>query len=156
MYQVVERNPVVFLQKIVEGFKLGWKLSDKTNEGYPSQYPIYQIDLYKGRPYTLEVVLDTSKQVIVSEYDVMNFLKLVYNAVSNGFELDIDSVSWDLTGKKSCILNNPNYIEIKHYTKKELEDMDWTDLKKTGRMYGHGGRDRNLLINRILESQKEK
>lgn len=151
---IVESSPVKFVISVVDAFQNGWKLKPEANEGHPSFAFLSEIKLFKG--YSVEVIPDTRQQVVVSEYDAMDFLKCVYNAVANGFELDVNSIYWDSVGKKSCILNNPNYIEIKHYTKKELEDMDWTDLKKTGRMYGHGGRDRNLLINRILESQKEK
>jgi len=152
--QIVERNPTLFVQVVASAIADGWKVSTK-NEGVVTEFPLFSVQLFKGHGYTVEVELNTDKEAVISEYDSMVFLSQLQQAVMNGFILDVESVQWDVTGKKVARLTNPNYIKFRKYTKDELENLQWEDLKKVMLHYDIRGKQRSVIVAKILNMQEK-
>lgn len=149
---IAESNPVVFCIKFVEAVKEGWKLKDVV-EGRPSHAFLHSIQMFKG--FSPEVIRLTSETHVIEEYDSFEFLKKLQNAILNDFELDVKSIRWDTVGRKSCVLTNPNFVEPKTWSKEQLEEMPYEQLKKVAKQLDCFHRAKDIMINRVIEKQKE-
>lgn len=93
---VVEINPVVFVNKIVEHIKNGFYVQN-TLAGYPSTgLPYNQIRLFEtDEPAVRNVLQDDISVVVVEGYDIMRFLLDVQDVALQGFTMAIKGASID-------------------------------------------------------------
>lgn len=93
---VVEINPVVFVNKIVEHIKNGFYVQN-TLAGYPSTgLPYNQIRLFEtDEPAVRNVLPDEISVAVVEGYDIMRFLLDVQDVALQGFSMAIDGASID-------------------------------------------------------------
>lgn len=93
---VVEINPVVFVNKIVEHIADGFYVQN-TLAGYPSTgLPYYAIRLFKTEAPTVRNTLDSEVHTAVVEgYDIMRWLLDVQDVALQGFDMAVTGASVD-------------------------------------------------------------
>ena len=74
--------------------------------------------------------------------------------VVSGWRIDLNSVYFDVIGTKSCKLVHPEHPVSKVYSKEELDEMDFEELKAISRLRGCFNRQRSVLISNVLKFQE--
>lgn len=92
---VVEVNPVVFVNKIVEGITNGFYLQN-TIAGYPMMGTHFEIRLFETDEPAVRNKLDSEIHTVVVEgYDVMQWLLDVQDVALQGFVATLEGMSVD-------------------------------------------------------------
>lgn len=142
---VVETNPYTFIAEIVKAIEQGY-LVENSNRGWVSDSVLKEITLYKDAERTLQQ--RDLGEFVIDEWDAQKFLSELCDYVVSGGKVNIESLRWDMTGKK--------YIEGKMYlipqwNKQELAEQDWDTFKASVKTIGITGRDRNLMLTKYLQ-----
>jgi hypothetical protein len=142
---VLQTNPFTFIAEVVEAIEQGF-LIENSNRGWVSDSILKQITLYKNADRT--TVQKELGEFVIDEWDSQKFLSELCDFVVSGGKVDIESLRWDMTGKK--------YIEGKMYlipqwSKEELAEQDWETFKSSVKTIGITGRDRSLMTNKYLQ-----
>jgi hypothetical protein len=147
LFTIIEQNPHVFIERFVAAIKHGYVV-ENTNRGWVVDGTLKEINLFKTKDeYYCTKILEYGETVI-SDYDAQAFLEKLQGAVWQKADVSVESLYWNLTGVKSIkiSLTAPN-----NYSKEQLDDLSWDDLKEECKRYGITGRDRSVLINRYLK-----
>jgi hypothetical protein len=142
---VLQTNPFTFIAEVVEAIGQGY-LVESSNRGWVSDGVLKEINLYKNPDKVFE-----KKEIgefVIDEWDAQKFLSELCDFVVSGGKVDIESLRWDMTGKK--------YIEgkmflIPQWSKEELAEQDWETFKSSVKTIGITGRDRSLMTNKYLQ-----
>ncbi|MGL5012967.1 MAG: hypothetical protein ACRC6V_01585 [Bacteroidales bacterium] len=142
---ILNTNPYIFVSEIVDAIREGY-LVESSNRGWISESHLKEITLYKNADRT--TVQKELGEFVIDEWDAQKFLSELCDYIVCGGKVDIESLRWDMTGKK--------YIEGKMYlipqwNKEQLADMDWSDFKEAVRSVAGTHRDRTLLTNKYLQ-----
>ena len=142
---VLQTNPFTFIAEVVEAIEQGF-LIENSNRGWVSDSIRKQITLYKDADRT--TVQKELGEFVIDEWDAQKFLSELCDFVVSGGKVDIESLRWDMTGKK--------YIEgkmflIPQWSKEELAEQDWETFKSSVKTIGITGRDRSLMTNKYLQ-----
>lgn len=142
---VVETNPFTFIAEIVKAIEQGY-LVENSNRGWVSDSVLKEITLYKDADRST-----TQRELgefVIDEWDAQKFLSELCDYVVGGGKVDIESLSWDITGKK--YIKGKMYL-IPEYTKEQLAEMSWSDFKEAVKSVAGTHRDRTLLTTRYLQ-----
>jgi hypothetical protein len=142
---IIESNVHIFLENFVDAIKDGWRVNN-TNHGWVSEANgLKEITLF----YDPEREYDTVElgEFVVSDYSTQTFLHKLCECISQGGNLNMDTLWWDLSGLKSI---KGTIYKIPEYTKEQLNDLTWEDFKEAVKPVVGTGRDRNLLLGRYL------
>lgn len=102
---VVEVNPVVFVNKIVEQIANGFYVQN-TIDGYPVMGTYFQIRLFETEEPAIRNTLDSEIHTVVVEgYDIAQWLLDVQDVVLQGFKIASTGASVD--NYKSVTLSRP-------------------------------------------------
>jgi hypothetical protein len=142
---ILNTNPYLFVSEIVDAIEQGY-LVESSNRGWVSDSILKQITLYKNADRT--TVQKELGEFVIDEWDSQKFLSELCDFVVSGGKVDIESLRWDMTGKK--------YIEgkmflIPQWSKEELAEQDWETFKSSVKTIGITGRDRSLMTNKYLQ-----
>jgi hypothetical protein len=142
---VLQTNPFTFIAEVVEAIEQGF-LIENSNRGWVSDSIRKQITLYKDADRTIQQ--RDLGEFVIDEWDTQKFLSELCDFVVSGGKVDIESLRWDMTGKK--------YIEgkmflIPQWSKEELAEQDWETFKASVKTIGITGRDRSLMTNKYLQ-----
>lgn len=142
---VVETNPYTFIAEIVKAIEQGF-LVESSNRGWISDGVLKEITLYKDAERT--TVQKELGEFVIDEWDAQKFLSELCDYVVGGGKVDIESLSWDITGKK--YIKGKMYL-IPEWDKEQLAEMDWDTFKASVKTIGITGRDRSLMTNKYLQ-----
>lgn len=104
--------------------------------------------------------------VLVTGSDTLGyaFMKNVVSLAQKGATLKEDKVPamrfphscWMILDTEDLMEDKPGFqfqVIQEKFTKEQLDDMDWEELKRTvKKKYGISGRDRNLLVTQYLKA----
>jgi hypothetical protein len=141
---VLQTNPFTFIAEVVEAIESGF-LIENSNRGWVSDSILKQITLHKDADRT--TVQKEIGEFVIDEWDAQKFLSELCDFVVSGGKVDIESLRWDMTGKK--YVEGKMYL-IPEYTKEQLAEMSWGDFKEAVKPVVGTGRDRSLLTTRYL------
>jgi hypothetical protein len=144
---IFDTNIVTFLKEVIKAIQYGY-YAEASNAGYISCAHIYDINLYKKE--APEITKLEIADVVIYEHDAMTAVLAVQNAVLQGYSLDEESILWYNQGSKRIRM----YIEMPTYTKEQLEELSWEEVKEVAKKLGvEFNRSRDILTNRILQKQ---
>ena len=142
---VVDTNPFTFVAAVVKAIEQGY-LVESSNRGWISDGVLKEITLYKDADRST-----TQRELgefVIEEWEAQKFLSELCDYVICGGKVNIDSLYWDMTGKKR--IEGKMYL-IPEYTKEQLSEMDWDTFKASVKTIGITGRDRSLMTNKYLQ-----
>ena len=142
---VVETNPFTFVAEVVKAIEQGY-LVENSNRGWLSESSLKEITLYKDADRSTPQ--RELGEFVIEEWEAQKFLSELCDYVICGGKVNIDSLYWDMTGKKR--IEGKMYLKGR-YNKAELVEMDWDSLKEACKELGFSGRDRTLLTNKYLQ-----
>lgn len=144
---IIEANVHIFIENLIDAIKDGYRV-DNTNYGWVSEANgLKELTLsYDPERKYAEVALG---EVTITNYNAQEFLDQICQVVAAGGVLDVNSLTWDMTGVKSI---RGKVYKLPEYTKEQLSDLSWEDFKEAVRSVAGTGRDRTLLLTRYLQN----
>lgn len=144
---IIEANVHIFIENLIDAIKDGYRI-DNTNYGWISEANgLKELTLsYDPEREYAEVALG---EVTITNYNAQEFLDQICQVVAAGGVLDVNSLTWDMTGVKSI---RGKVYKLPEYTKEELASMDWETFKSSVKSVVGTGRDRSLMTSRYLAS----
>jgi len=157
-YKVLsETNPVLFIQDFVETIKTTNYRFDYEKSTVVT-YPVCEAVLHDTPDYKTFVfdVENVQANAIIDSRGWHVFLSTLQDYVLSGWEPDITAFNWDvILGGIQIVVRNPSHPSLVKYTKEEMDNLEWEELKRIGRCHNLSGRDRRLLTNNILKAMEE-
>jgi hypothetical protein len=142
---VLQTNPFTFIAEVVETIESGF-LVENSNRGWVSDGVLKEITLHKDADRTIQQ--RDLGEFVIDEWDAQKFLSELCDYIICSGTVDIESLRWDMTGKK--YIRGTVYLKPE-YTKKELAEQDWETFKASVKTIGITGRDRSLMTNKYLQ-----
>ena len=144
---IIEANVHIFIENLIDAIKDGYRV-DNTNYGWVSEANgLKELTLsYNPEREYAEVALG---EVTITNYNAQEFLDQICQVVAAGGVLDVNSLTWDMTGIKSI---RGKVYKLPEYTKEQLANMDWETFKSSVKSVVGTGRDRSLMTSRYLAS----
>lgn len=142
---IIEANVHIFIENLIDAIKDGYRV-DNTNYGWVSEANgIKELTLsYDPEREYAEVALG---EVTITNYNAQEFLDQICQVVAAGGVLDVNSLTWDMTGIKSI---RGKVYKLPEYTKEELANMDWETFKSSVKSVVGTGRDRTVMTSKYL------
>jgi len=144
---IIESNTHLFLESFIDAVKDGWRV-DNTNSGWVMESNGLKEIMLSYDPDRVYNAAELG-EFVVSDYSTQTFLHKLCECVSQGGNVNMDSLYWDMTGIKSV---KGTIFLIPKYNKAELANMEWETLKDVCKELGFTGRDRSVLTNKYLFS----
>ena len=157
MKTLINTNPVTIFRDVQEAFKQGYRFVSGRSGITEWHTGMLEIDLYKQEVEVPEITFEQELDIVyVSEYDKLKFILRIQALVLNGWEIDLNSIDYTITGSKRCKLAHPEHPVSKVYSKEELDQMDFEELKAISRLRGCFNRQRSVLIANVLKFQEDR
>lgn len=153
---LLQTNPVQLMADFQTALQHGYRFVSARSQLFEHVGGLLEIDLYRQDIEIPEIKFeDMLGDVCVVDYCKTKFLLEVQALIVNEYEIDLDSVSYDIVGTKRCRLVRQNHPSLKKYTKEELDNMDFEALKYIGKMRKCFNRSRSVMQEQILRFQQE-
>lgn len=157
MKLIIDRNPVIVLREFEDAVKQGYLFVVGRSDLFVEVSGLMQIDLYKQQIESPEITFEQELDIVyVSEYDKLKFILRIQALVLSGWEIDLNSINYSITGSKICKLVHPEHPVSKVYSKEDLDQMDFEELKAISRLRGCFNRQRSVLIANVLKFQEDR
>lgn len=153
---LLQTNPVQLMADFQSALQHGYRFVPARSQLFEHVGGLLELDLFKQDIEIPEIKFeDMLGDVWVVDYDKTKLLLQLQSLIVNEFEIDLNSVSYDIVGTKRCRLVRKNHPSLKKYTKEELDNMSWDEVKYIGRMRQVFNRNRDIMITQILKFQQE-
>ena len=152
--QITEGNIVNLLIKMQEAIQEGWRLVP--NKSWLSYAFVNEITLYKESVDIKKVEDFEAEQITVLDFDANKFLFELQSCIVSGFEMQLDTLSWDNIGTKRVVLTRSQHPAMLTYTKEQLQEMSYDELKYIAKCLDCFHRSKDQMIRNILIKQEEK
>ena len=157
MKLIFNTNPVIVIQEFEKAVKSGYRFVSGRSAVTEWHTGMLEIDLYKQEIEIPEITFEQELDIVyVSEYDKLKFILRVQSLVLNGWEIDLNSIDYTITGSKRCKLVHPEHPASKIYSKEELNEMPWEELKAIAKIRNCFNRGKDVCVNNILKFQQER
>jgi hypothetical protein len=151
MKTIVNSNPTLFVQEVCDAIKEGFYFTND-NFGSITETNMLMVVLQGNENVIFEQVEDYKVSIV--ERDCNVFLEKVQGAVLSGMTLVLDSVQWDALRYKEAKFVNESHPRGVTYTREGLENTEWEEFKTLCKAFDVSGRDRSLMINKVLAIQE--
>ena len=154
---ILNTNAVIALRDVQEAIKQGYRFVSGRSDITEWHTGMIEIDLYKQEIEVPEITFEQELDIVyVSEYDKLKFILRIQALVLSGWEIDLNSINYSITGSKICKLVHPEHPVSRIYTKEELDEMPYEELKYVGRLRNCFNRGRDIMVNNILKFQESR
>ena len=155
MKTLINTNPVTIFRDVQEAFKQGYRFVSGRSGITEWHTGMLEIDLYKQEVEIPEITFEQELDVVyVSEYDRLKFILRIQALVLNGWEIDLNSIDYTITGSKRCKLVHPEHPVSRVYSKEELQGMDYEELKRIAKLRNCFNKSRDVCVTKILQFQE--
>lgn len=155
MKTLINTNPVTIFRDAQEAFKQGYRFISGRSDITEWHTGMIEIDLYNQQIEVPEITFEQELDIVyVSEYDKLKFILRIQALVLSGWEIDLNSINYSITGSKICKMVHPEHPASKVYSKEELDNMDYEALKSIGKMRKCFNRSRSVMVEQILRFQQ--
>ena len=153
MKLILSNNIHVILKEYESALNQGFRFIPERSNLHMSPTGLYELELYKQDIEIQEVTFESDPEtVVVSDYDKNKLLIGLQKYLVNGYTItDIQWVS-EIT-LKSVKVYNELHPNTRQYSKEELTEMSYEDLKQVGKLRNCFNRSRDVMTNGILKYQ---
>lgn len=154
---ILNTNVVVVMQEFEKAVKSGYYFVPGRSDLFIHSTGLMELTVYKQDieipTITVEDALD---RVIIQTHDKTQYLLDVQRYVVNGWGVELNTVYFDMIGSKVCRLFHPEHPASKVYSKEELNEMSWEELKAIAKIRNCFNRGKEVCVNNILKFQEER
>ena len=155
MKLLLNTNHIVILQEFEKAVLQGYLFVPGRSDLAIHPTGLMELELFKQEldipKLGFEDALDV---VVVATHDKTDFLLQIQKYVVSGWRINLNSIYFDVIGTKSCKLVHPEHPVSKVYSKEELDNLDFEELKVISRLRGCFNRQRSVLIANVLKFQE--
>ena len=152
---LLNTNIHVILSDFESALKVGYRFVPGRSDLFTSISGLHEMTLYKQN---IEVQLlsyeDAFETVVIENYDKTKVLCQLQQYILSGYQIQPDKTLWFDLGSKRIVVHNPEHPNCKIYTKEDLENMDYEELKRIGRLRNAFNRGRGVMVEQILRYQE--
>ena len=152
---ILNTNPVVVLQEFEKAVKAGYLFVPGRSDLFIHSTGLMELELYKQE---LEIPKlgfeDALDKVVVNSHDKTDFLLQLQKYILSGWELDLRTVYFDTIGSKMVRVVHPSHPVSLVYTKEELQEMDYDELKRIAKLRNCFVKSRDVMVNKVLQFQE--
>lgn len=154
---LLNTNINVILGDFESALKVGYRFVPGRSDLFTSISGLHEMTLYKQN---IEVQLlsyeDAFETVVIENYDKTKVLCQLQQYVLSGYQIQPDKTLWFDLGSKRVVVHNPEHPSARTYTKEELYDMPYEELKVIGRLRNCFNRGKDVMIAGILKYDEDK
>jgi hypothetical protein len=156
MKLILNNNIYVVLQEFQEAIHNGYRFTPKSDL-FTSVSGLHELQLFK-QDVEVNVLSheDAIEKVLIDNHDKNKFLCSLQQHILSGYAIDFDSLYWDSYGGKRVVVVNPEHPNNVRYTKEDLYELPYDEIKIIGRLRGCFNRNKDVMIAGILKYEQEK
>lgn len=154
MKLLLNTNIYVVLKEYESALNQGFRFIPGRSNLHVSPTGLYELELFKQDIEIQEVTFESDPEtVVVSDYDKNKVLISLQKYLVNGYT--IADIQWfsEIT-LKSVRAYNELHPNTRKYSKEELTEMSYEDLKQVGKLRNCFNRSRDVMTNGILKYQE--
>lgn len=152
---LLNTNHVVILQEFEKAVLAGYLFVPGRSDLFIHPTGLLEVELYKQELEIPKVNFEDDLDIVfVATHDKTILLLELQKYILSGWQIDLNSVYFDAIGTKSCKLVHLEHPVSRVYTKEELDEMDFEELKAISRLRGCFNRQRSVLISNVLKFQE--
>lgn len=152
---LINTNPITIFRDVQEALKQGYRFVSARSDIVEWHTGMLEIDLYKQDIEVQKINFEDALDIVyVSEYDKLKFILKLQAFILNGWEIDLNSVNYSLTGSKLCKLIHPEHPVSRNYEKEELQEMDYEELKRIAKLRNCFVKSRDVMVTKVLQFQE--
>lgn len=153
MKHLLDYNPINLIDDYIAAINKGWRYT-KDSRFYMQPSGMYSLTVFEGG--AVDGCLDlTEGLVLLAEYDATQYVKNIQQLVLNKYTMKPSSVLFSITGVKKATFILEGHPQFTVYTKEQLDEMDYEELKVIGRSRDAFNRGRSVMVSNILKYQEE-
>lgn len=157
MKLLLNTNHIVILQEFEKAVLQGYLFVPGRSDLSIHPTGLMELELFKQQLEIPKLGYEDALDVVtVATHDKTLFLLEVQKYILSGWRINLNSVYFDVIGTKSCKLVHPEHPVSRVYTKEELDEMDFEELKAISRLRGCFNRQRSVLISNVLKFQEDR
>lgn len=151
---IIGSNPVNVFSEFENAIKQGYRFVENKSDVTEWSTGMLQLDVYSVDQ--LDTV-DYNKEVTVfiSERDKYDFVKKFQQLVIQGYSPDYGSLNYNFMHFKTCEFVNLDHPSNIKYTREQLENMSYEELKEVGKSLDCFNRSREVMTQAILKTNGE-
>jgi len=151
---IIGSNPVNVFSEFENAIKQGYRFIDKKSDITEWSTGMLQLDVYSVEQLD---TIDYNKEVtvVISERDKYDFVKKFQQFVVQGYSPDYDSLNYNFMNFKTCEFVNLDHPSNIKYTREQLENMSYEELKEVGKSLDCFNRSREVMTQAILKTNGE-
>ena len=155
MKLLLNTNHVVILQEFEKAVLQGYLFVPGRSDLFIHPTGLMELELYNQQLEIPKLSFEDALDVVtVATHDKTFFLLELQKYILSGWRINLNSIYFDIIGTKSCKLVHPEHPVSRVYTKEELDEMDFEELKAISRLRGCFNRQRSVLISNVLKFQE--
>lgn len=152
---LLNTNHIVILQEFEKAVLQGYLFVPGRSDLSIHPTGLMELELFKQEleipKLSFEDALDV---VVVATHDKTFFLLEIQKYILSGWQIDLNSVYFDAIGTKSCKLVHPEHPVSVQYTKEELDEMSWDEIKVVGKLRQVFNKNRTVMTEQIVRFQE--
>lgn len=157
MKLLLNTNHIVILQEFEKAVLQGYLFVPGRSDLAIHPTGLMELELFKQQLEIPKLSFEDALDVVfVATHDKTDFLLQLQKYILSGWRINLNSVYFDVIGTKSCKLVHPEHPVSRVYTKEELDEMDFEELKAISRLRGCFNRQRSVLISNVLKFQEDR
>ena len=148
-------NPMVlikdFEQSLLHGYRFVPGSSDLTE--FPSG--LLELQLYKQDIVIDQINFEDELGIVyLADYDKIKFMIALQRYVLNGYQVELNSVAYDIIGTKRCKLIRPDHPSLVCYDEDSLKNMPYEELKQIAKIRKCFNKTKDIMIRNIIKFQQ--
>lgn len=155
MKLILNTNPVVIIQEFEKAVLAGYYFVPGRSDLFVHPSGLMELELYKQELSIPKVEFEDALDIVIlSTHDKTSFLLEIQKYVLSGWQVNLNSVYFDVIGSKICKLLHPEHPVSVNYTKEQLQEMDYEELKRVAKLRNCFVKSRDVMVNKILQFQE--
>ena len=152
---ILNTNVVVVMQEFEKAVKAGYLFVPGRSDLFIHATGVMELNLYEQEleipKVSFEEALD---KLVISSHDKTDFLLQLQKYILSGWNINLNSIYFDLIGSKVAMLVHPEHPVSRVYSKEELQGMDYEELKRIAKLRNCFNKSRDVMVAKVLQFQE--
>ena len=155
MKLILNNNPVVVLQEFEKAVKSGYLFVPGRSDLFIHSTGLMEMELYKQELEIDEISFEDELGIVyLADYDKIKFMLSLQRYVLNGYQIDLNSVVYNIIGTKRCKLIRPDHPSLVCYDEDSLKNMPYEELKQIAKIRKCFNKTKDIMIRNIIKFQQ--
>ena len=154
---ILNTNHIVVLQEFEKAVLAGYLFVPGRSDLFIHPTGLMELELFKQELEIPKLSFEDALDVVtLVHHDKTSLMLDLQKYILSGWRIDLKNVHFDVVGSKICKLIHPEHPAAIVYDKETLDNLDYEELKRIGRIKGCFNRSRAVMTEQILRYQEKK